>query len=163
MGLHPKQFKELVLSPTLEYFHPEIPYIENSEWLVFETIWHESGGLRFLAQWPKNGPGIGPCSMEEETWDWLIKVLKKKVLISTKFHDMFGKPELRRLFSDLALNVFMTRFRYFVVKNPLPKATIEARADFWNRFYQTVDDQPGIDKDEAQYIADAYDLRKALM
>ena len=161
LGLHVKQFRDLILNPTLDYFSPEINNSKCAKSLVLETIWHESGGLTYIAQFPYNGPAKGVLQMEKPTFEWLNKFIPNS-LISNKFSSIFGKLSFDDLIWNLKLCVAMCRIRYLVVKAPLPNDNVQSRAAYWNTYYQTSDDQPGIDKDEMQYISHAYDLWKIL-
>lgn len=150
MGLNFKQFHNLVLVPTLRPLNVEVPYTDKARVLVMETLWHESGGLRYLAQWPNNGPGVGLCMYERPTWDW----------ISTKYErvlrDLFGYQEFGGLALNLGLCVAMCRLRYAVVSEPIPELSqgVQARGSYWGKYYQTTNDPA---KNQL-YVAHAADI-----
>lgn len=158
MGLHVKQFKKLILDPTLDYFSPEINNSNCAKLLTLETIWHESGGLIYLAQFPYNGPAKGICQMEKPTFEWLVDFYMGNSLIYPKFSTIFGKPSFDDLIWNLKLCVAMCRIRYYVMPNPLPEDNIQARAKYWGQHFQTTNDPVKI----SQYIAHAYDLHNLL-
>ena len=145
-----KQFYNLVLIPTLHKLEPDIPYSKQAELLVSETIFHESGGLNYIAQIPNDGPGLGICMMEKPTWDWLTTGKYSWV------PEIWGHASFSDLTSNLALCVAMCRLRYWVVKDSLPPLSygINGRADYWGKFYQTENDPVK----KAKYIYDARDL-----
>ncbi len=145
MGLNWHQFERLILRPTLADAQSVIPSSEVAVKLVGETIWHESGGLTYLAQVPHDGPALGLCQMEGPTFGWLMK----KILNNSNL-----TPELTRYgiaFKDLLdprFAVIMCRYRYWVVPEALPEGSLRARANYWGQYYQTTQNQDKI----AQYI-----------
>ena len=165
MSINWRQFELGILRPTLP------AEVEVAVKLVGETIWHESDQLRALGQYPRLdgvdgqtkfygifGPGLGISSIEESTWNWM----HEKAEDYGDHIDFWriGAAQYQDLTWDLRLNVLACRFRYKLDKRPLPKLKdgVKARAAYWNLVYQAIDDQPGIDKDEQQYIADALDI-----
>jgi len=151
MSLNWRQFELGVLRPTLAG-EPEVAIK-----LVGETIWHESDRLQALGQYvaidPNNpmlspfGPGLGIASIEEPTWDWMVKESERWV--NTKFY--LGYRDYEDLAWDLRLNVLACRIRYKLDRRPLPADTLEARADYWFRVYNA----SGVESRKAKYIADA--------
>ena len=125
MGLHVKQFHDLILEPTLQSLYPAIPHGDVARLLVLETMWHESGALTFLRQHP-NGPALGLCQMERPTFDWLMDELKTR----QSFRGILGRlgafspnwPSI--MFEELAWNmklaVAFVRLRYYIVPLSLP-------------------------------------------
>lgn len=137
MGLNWTQFHAGVLVPALKALEPQIPYSEVADRLVAETIWHESDRLRALGQYPIGGvsettpfgPGLGVCSMEQPTWNWLVNTpgCPNEMLFD----------DYESLAWDLRLNVIACRYRYFIDQRALPKLEdgVEARATYWWKVY----------------------------
>ena len=127
--------------------------------LVGETIWHESDQLKALGQYSVDltfGPGLGPCSMERPTWDWLVRDhIQQKV----KLRDFFqrwsiGDPGNYDQFAyNLALNVAACRLRYWVDSRMMPGNTfdIESRSKYWFAVYNA----SGVEARRHKYIKDA--------
>lgn len=162
MGINYSQFHNLVLRPTLEHLSPEIPYTKVAELLVAETIWHESGGLVHLRQWPQ-GPARGLCQMEEPTFKWLTDwLLKRKPMLNGKIIALVSKSPygFEEITWNLRFAVAMCRVRYLIVPEALPaiEGGIEERASYWFRYYNA----SGVGERKAKYIYDAKDLSKLL-
>lgn len=158
MGIHVRQFVDLILDPALKEFEPEIQYNNSAKLLTLETIWHESDGLIYLAQYPHNGPALGVCQMEKPTFDWLVSGFIPNSLLKHKFSYIFNNPSFKDLSWNLKLCVIMCRIRYYVVPQSLPSDNTNDRAKYWGRYYQTTNNPDKI----AQYIARAYDLHRLL-
>lgn len=153
-----KQFEHGVLRPTLTKMSPIIPSPEVAVRLVGETIYHESDRMQALGQYPRGGvtaeepfgPGLGPASIEEPTWDWLHGIYR---LLGRELG--MGDREFRynELAWNLALNVAGCRLRYFVDRRalPTPDSGIEGRARYWFLVYNA----SGVDSRRVKYIADA--------
>lgn len=158
MGLSWKQFEYGVLRPTLAKMSPIIPSPEVAVRLVGETIYHESDRLQALGQYPRGGitaeepfgPGLGPASIEEPTWDWLHGIYR---LLGRELG--MGDREFRydELAWNLSLNVAGCRLRYFVDRRalPTPDSGIEGRARYWFLVYNA----SGVDSRRVKYISDA--------
>jgi len=144
LGLYAPQFNKLIVLPTLSEIDPEIKYTGVAQRLVLETIFHESNGLTYLAQLPFNGPACGIAQIEEPTFDWLVhQVLPRNPKLSLKFTKIspnYPNIPFKELVWNLKLCVALCRLRYFVVPAMLPEDTIEDRAAYWSKYYQTSND-----------------------
>jgi len=133
--------------------------------LVGETIWHESDRLQALGQYPREGvteakpfgPGLGPASMEEPTWQWLLAdFVKKKPDIALAFsaYCTIPVPPYQEFAWNLALNVLGCRLRYYADRRVLPKLVggVEARAAYWAIIYNG----SGVAERRIKYERDAY-------
>jgi len=127
--------------------------------LVGETIWHESDQLKALGQYSVDltfGPGLGPCSMERATWDWLVRDhIQQKVKLLNFFQRWsIGDPSNYDQFAyNLALNVAACRLRYWVDPRLMPANTfdIEGRSKYWFSVYNA----SGVESRRAKYVKDA--------
>jgi hypothetical protein len=150
IAIYMSNLRDLVVRPTLKALHPEIPYTQNAECLVMETIAHESGVGTYLNRYPQ-GPARGIAQIEEPTFFWLMDLTSTRYQsIGTKLFQLFGEPEHDQLSARMDLSVAFCRFRYFIVKEPIPD-TLEERAAYWARYYQTTNDPQKIQN----YIDDA--------
>ena len=150
VAIYMRHLRDLVVRPTLKALHPEIPYSQNAECLVMETIAHESGVEAYLNQYP-DGPARGIAQIEEPTFFWLKDLTSTRYQsLGTKLFQLFGEPEHDQLSARMDLSVAFCRLRYFIVKEPIPD-TLEGRASYWARYYQTTNDPQKIQN----YIDDA--------
>ena len=160
MGLNWKQFELGVLRPVLLDADEMMPCPEHVVKLVGETIWHESDKLTALGQYPRDptavfGPGMGPCSMEAPTWEWLRTALLDR---KSDFRLLFeawcisGSPEHEEFSWNLALNVLGCRLRYFIDANTLDGGKdIEGRSHLWFAIYNG----SGVEARRLRYCQDA--------
>jgi hypothetical protein len=63
--MNPKQLRELVIRPVLEYLHPDIPYSHEAEDLLMMIAAHESHLGEYVKQ--VQGPALGIYQMEPDT------------------------------------------------------------------------------------------------
>lgn len=144
MGLYAPQFRKLVVVPTLNEIDPEIIYSGVAQRLVLETIFHESNCFTYLAQLPFDGPARGLAQIEEPTFNWLVYgVLPKNPKLSLKFLKItanYPNIPFNEVTWNLKLSVALCRLRYYVVPAALPDDTIEGRAAYWSKYYQTSND-----------------------
>lgn len=162
-GLDPRQFDRHVIKPTLAGLDPAIPDTDTAYRLVWETIWHESNGLRAIAQYG-GGPGLGVAQIEPPTFAWLNEWLDRPQ--NARFRNAIQHTTGRVWFGfsflpvDLALSVAFCRLRYWVVPSPLPNPAdgVRSRAHYWGKYYQTTNDPVKI----AKYVIDAEQLWSAL-
>ena len=160
MGLNWKQFELGVLRPVLKDASAAMSRPEQAVLLVGETIWHESDKLRALGQYPRDpdavfGPGMGPCSMEGPTWDWLVAdFISKDVQLEKVFKRWCtsGRPSHDEFSWNLALNVLGCRLRYWANPAPMPmEADIEQRSHLWFAIYNG----SGVESRRLRYCQDA--------
>ena len=138
-AIYMRHFRDFVVRHTLKALHPQIPFTSNAECLVMETIAHESGLGTYLNDAP-DGPARGIAQIEQPTFYWLKSLSASRYRsVGTKLHQLFGEPEHDQLSARMDLSVAFCRFRYFIVKEPIP-ATLEERASYWARYYQTTND-----------------------
>ena len=170
MGLNWSQFEAGILLPVLDGpfgWERQVGRSSDAEVahrLVGETIWHESDYLQALGQYgtikfgnePVFGPGLGVCSMEKPTWDWLCReyIAKSKTL-----QDFFARWTIQgpHNYDELAGNLYFAvaacRLRYWVAAGALPTGlfNIEGRARYWFTWYNG----SGVESRRAKYIKDA--------
>lgn len=168
MGLNWRQFELGVLRPALAKLEPSIASPEVAVRLVGETIWHESDRLQALGQYPRDaardrgasfGPGLGICSMERPTWDWLVKdyILRRSDLEivfrqATGLFVVYEGAAYEHFAWNLALNVAACRLRYFVDRRPLPGISDWiSRSELWFQIYNG----SGVDERRLKYVEDA--------
>jgi hypothetical protein len=143
MGLDLRQFIDEVLRPTLMALEPELPHTMGGFSITIETVWHESDGLKYIAQL-NDGPakGLGQC--EYPTFNWLTREYLPifKPALWSKFGAIspnwpaIGFDELTW---NLRLAVALVRCRYLPDPSPIP-STLEERAVYYSRVYQTSND-----------------------
>jgi len=97
--------------------------------LSHETIAHESAVGTYLTLYP-DGPVRGIAQIEEPTFFWLKDLASTRYQSTgTKLFQLFGEPEHEQLSTRMDLSVAFCRFRYFIVKEPIPD-TLEGRASY---------------------------------
>ena len=149
-AIYMRHFRDFVVRRTLKALHPQIPFTSNAECLVMETIAHESGLGTYLNDTP-DAPSRGIAQIEEPTFRWLKRLSASRYSsVGTKLHQLFGNPEHDQLSVRMDLSVAFCRFRYFIVKEPIPDS-VEERASYWARYYQTTNDPQKIQN----YISNA--------
>lgn len=139
MGLDITDFRRVVIS-TLAFLSPELPYTDSGMRITLETCFHESDGLRYLHQM-NNGParGIGQC--ERPTFEWLTGdyIPVHQPSLCAKLKSKWPNALFDDLAGNLSLSVALVRCRYLPDPEPIP-STIEGRAAYWGRVYQTTND-----------------------
>jgi len=151
MGLSLPEFNRYVLIPTLDLLEPDVQHTPNAQAIVRETIWHESGGLVHIVQLG-GGPGRGLGQIEPPTFEWLTKdfLPNKRPAIWQKFGAISAQwPSIPfdEVMWNLRLAVALVRCRYLPDSHGVP-STIEGRAAYWSRVYQTTNDPAKM----AQYV-----------
>lgn len=136
--LDPKQFREYIVRPTLQYLGL---WSEAAENLVVGTAIQESG-LRYVDQLsPGPGPAYGIYQMERPTHDSLLAwVQKTKPDIAGKLEALKSvwPPGYQQLHTNLAYGAAMCRLHYLRAGGDLPQADdIEGLAKLWKRVYNT--------------------------
>lgn len=121
--INPKQLKELVIRPTLQYLHPQIPHSGEAEDLLLMTAAHESNLGQYLKQ--VNGPALGIYQMEPETLrDIQENFLQFRPSLMDTVEDFlapFGDSPEWDLVYNLAYATAAARVHYFRVPEALPK------------------------------------------
>jgi hypothetical protein len=148
MSFDPKQFRELVVRPTLQYLDPEIPYSKEAEDLLCMTAAHESKLGTYLKQ--INGPAMGCYQMEPATHqDIHDNYLRHQPKIDQKVFDMVdgtsGTPLSVSVVYNLMYATAMARVHYYRVPEAIPKERdcavssdyLWALADYAKRHYNT--------------------------
>lgn len=133
MAFNARQFRGLVVRPTLQYLTPDIPYSEEAEDLLVMTAAHESHLGTYLKQ--LNGPALGVYQMEpatlEDIWN---NYLEYRQDIKSKLYLLcgdvyYGGPE--ELVTNLQFATAMARVHYYRVPEALPRSTdFETRSDY---------------------------------
>ena len=116
MGINPKQLRELVIIPTLQYLNPVIPYSIEAVDLLCMTAAHESLNGTYLKQ--IKGPALGIYQMEPATHDdiWDNFLSHRKIL-----SQLVSGFDLDELVTDLKYATAMARVHYYRVPEALPK------------------------------------------
>lgn len=140
MGLDAKQFRLLVIRPTLLEIRL---WSLAAERLLLATALHESDGLRYLRQLP-DGPALGLYQMEPATHDDIWRTwLRFRPLVSARVAGLTAAsplacPPAGRLVADLDYATAMARLRYRRAPDALPDAEdLTAIAAYWKRHYNT--------------------------
>lgn len=138
------QFREFVLAPTLKHIAKVEPKLDtpDAHELVLGTMLHESDSFKYLRQRP-NGPARGCCQMEPATHTWMRQWLGRRPEWRDQFDSLIGSwaNPLEQLYTSLPYMVAACRWRFWVVKEPLPpRDDIMGMARYWDRHYQTVED-----------------------
>lgn len=136
--LDPKQFREYVVRPTLQYLGL---WSEAAENLVVGTAIQESG-LRYVDQtYPGPGPAYGVYQMEKATYNSHLQWLRKeRPDLAGRIEALAGvwPPGVQQLTTNLAYGAAMCRVHYLRVKDPLPAANdIPGLAQYWKDYYNT--------------------------
>lgn len=138
--LDPKQFREFIVRPTLQYMGLWSLAAEN---LVVGTAIQESG-LRFVDQLsPGPGPAYGIYQMERATHDDLLRwVQRERPDLAGRLEALKGvwPTGVEQLHSNLAYGAAMCRLHYLraLGRTPLPEPdNIEGLAKLWKRVYNT--------------------------
>lgn len=130
MGINARNFRELVVRPTLVLMSMWSPEAER---LLMLTAAQESHLGTYLRQgWHTlddgQGAAFGPFGMEAATLEWL----------RTKYPQWLGEREAYEMQWDLRLAVKACRLRYCVVAEAIPAADdIPGLASYWKRWYNT--------------------------
>ena len=135
--MNTKQFRELIVRPTLTGIDMHSPAAEN---LLMGTAAQESH-FEYIKQLG-DGPALGFFQMEPAThddiWDNYLEYreeLGKATLIEC---GLSIRPPADRLMWDMRYATAMCRMHYRRVSEPLPDATdIEGMAAYWKKYYNT--------------------------
>lgn len=143
-----RQFRDVIVKPTLRFLAPEIPYSETAVELLMMTMAHESNGGYYLEQ--VKGPAKGPYQMEPATEDDIWQnYLEYNQPLCDKLHELcIGLPQYPELYdNELSANLFyataMARLQYYRDSQPLPSGdlhydgTIRELAHYAKRVFNT--------------------------
>lgn len=146
-----RQFREYAIRPTLLDLGM---YSAAAEELLVATAAHESGGLRYLAQWPA-GPARGVYQMEPATAVDVVRrylgrrldikgVFDKTVLLlaysGIQWNDIEPDVIGLKLATDLRFATAIARVRYWMVPKPLPSpADVRGMAEYWKAHWNTLE------------------------
>jgi hypothetical protein len=128
MGINPKQLRELVIVPTLQYLNPVIPYSIEAVDLLCMTAAHESLNGTYLKQ--SKGPALGIYQMEPSTYvDIWNNFLGARRFMDELVYSLAGEnsPDYDRsgdasqMIYNLAYATAMARVHYYRVPEALPK------------------------------------------
>ena len=142
MSFYHRQFRELIIRPSLQALHDVIPYSEEAEDLLFMTAAHESRLGTYLKQ--INGPALGVYQMEPAThndiWDNFL-TYRESIIDCLRYYF----PHPIEMIHDLQYATAMARVHYFRVKEALPKKSdyanpmqyLPALARYAKKYYNT--------------------------
>lgn len=141
MSLNAQQLREYIVSPTLRFLDPEIPYSVGAVELVMGTAAQESG-LRHLDQLtPGPGPAYGLWQMERRTHDdhWTHCISHIPALHAKMQMILAPWPsQIEQLRSNLAYGAAMCRVHYRRSPEAIPApGDIEGQARVYKRWYNT--------------------------
>ena len=132
-----KQFRELIVKPTLSFLDEVIPYSEEAVDLLLMTVAHESVGGTYLKQ--VKGPALGVYQIEPATHEDVYKnYLDYRSVMKSYIQDLqvvasVGDEEGRTFFDeDLIFNLVyataVARVIYWRAPEPLPE---KYKGDYW--------------------------------
>lgn len=134
--IHPADFRDLVVAPTLRYLHL---HSLAAEQLVLATAVHESG-LRYLRQ-IGGGPALGFFQMEPATHrDIWNTYLDRKIDLTEKIAALSARipPGAAQMATNAMYACAMCRIHYWRVPAPLPEpGDAQAMGRYWKRYYNT--------------------------
>ena len=137
VGLDVKQFKNLVIHPTLFALDREITWSNSALNLLLGTAIQESR-LTYLKQ-IGSGPALGIYQMEPDThddiWD---NFLKYREGLSSLIEKSFRVRNSKALVWDMGYATAMARVHYYRVQEALPyDGDVSKLATYWKKYYNT--------------------------
>ena len=148
MTINAKQFRELIVRPTLKYLEPEIPYSTEAEDLLVMTAAHESHLGTYLKQ--VNGPALGVYQMEPDThadiWENFLEYRDELAwVVDDLLTERLDEDYSDSLVFDLRYATAMARVHYYRDKEAIPKEKdyptrseyIDALGAYAKRVYNT--------------------------
>lgn len=139
MGLLINDFKNHIVTPTLQYLDVEIPYSIEAEQLVLGTCQVESA-LAYLKQMG-DGPTLGVCQMEPATHNdiWQNFLAYDEDLADRVANISGGWPMgPEQLTGNLNYAAAMCRVHYWRQPDPLPEpGDSQAMGECWKKLYNT--------------------------
>lgn len=134
-GLHPMQFRKLIITPTLQ----RIGFLTvAAEELVLGIAIQESG-LQYLKQLGM-GPALGLWQMEPASHDDIWRnFLSSRPKLASDILGPYSKPDADRMVWDLTYACAMCRIHLFRAPGDLPRAgDLAGQAAYWKRHYNTL-------------------------
>lgn len=139
VGLNVKQFKDLVINPTLFTLDREIVWSESAINLLLGTAIQESR-LMYLKQLG-SGPALGVYQMEPSTHDDIWEnFLSYREELASLIQKSFRVKTSEALIWDMGYATAMARVHYYRVPEALPDANdVTNLATYWKRHYNTIE------------------------
>lgn len=152
--ISPTQFLLMVITPTLQYLDPYVPYSDEAAMLLLGTAAVESR-LKYLEQ--LHGPALGLYQIEPATHEdlWRRYLARDEVLAGrvaallsaecqgdvTTILRRSAEPFPLRCHQELVYNLryatAIARLVYYCAPEPLPPARLGAMARYWKDHYNT--------------------------
>lgn len=150
MGLSRRDVLQYVVTPTLQYLDPEMPYSRGAERLLLGTAIHESGDLHYLDQTaPGPGPAFGLWQMEAATHDDLwSRFLEYRPALAHKLRSLRAPwaTAIDQLRWNLPYACAMARTLYFRAPDRVPDIhDVDAMAAWAKRVFNTVKGKATVD------------------
>lgn len=150
MGLSHRDVLQYVVTPTLQYLNPEIPYSRAADRLLLGTAIHESGDLRWLDQTtPGPGPALGLWQMEPATHDDLwSRFIEFRPGLAHKLRTLRAPwaTSVENLRFTLPYACGMARTLYFRSPDRMPDVNdIDAMAAWAKRTFNTIKGKATVD------------------
>lgn len=142
MGLSPKDVLQYVVTPTLRYLDPEMPYSRGAERLLLGTALHESR-LQWLDQTtPGPGPAYGLWQMEAAThYDLWSRFIEFRPALAHKLRSLrapWASP-IEQLRWNLPYGCGMARTLYFRSPTRMPDVDdVDAMAAWAKRSFNSI-------------------------
>lgn len=142
MGINAEQLRLKIIRPVLMHLSDEIPYSIAAENLLMGTCAQESEMGQYIVQ-RENGPAQGIFQMEPDTeYDIARNFLQYRVDLQRSVNLLvpeFSEGDMYDLEGNLFYAAAMCRVHYYRVPEGLPMSDdIEGLAQYWKRFYNTV-------------------------
>lgn len=149
MGLDQRDVLQYVVTPTLQYLDPEIPYSRGAERLLLGTAIHESK-LQWLDQTaPGPGPAYGLWQVEAATHDDLwTRFVEPRQALAHKLRSLrapWASP-IDQLRWNLPYACAIARVVYFRIPDPMPAVDdVDTMAALSKRVFNTVKGKATVD------------------
>lgn len=149
MGLDQRDVLQYVVTPTLQYLDPEIPYSRGAERLLLGTAIHESK-LQWLDQTaPGPGPAYGLWQVEAATHDDLwTRFVEPRQALAHKLRSLrapWASP-IDQLRWNLPYACAIARVVYFRTPDPMPAVDdVDTMAALSKRVFNTVKGKATVD------------------
>lgn len=149
MGLDQRDVLQYVVTPTLQYLDPEIPYSRGAERLLLGTAIHESK-LQWLDQTaPGPGPAYGLWQVEAAThYDLWTRFVEPRQALAHKLRSLrapWASP-IDQLRWNLPYACAIARVVYFRIPDPMPAVgDVDTMAALAKRVFNTVKGKATVD------------------